>query len=110
MLERYEEDENLEKFKHPSSSLACCVPKLSNFMPSGMWRPKIWQISASINVFEGRFVAQAVSRWLPTAAARVRARVWSSGICGGRSGAGAGFLRVLQFPLPNFIPPNSPSS
>jgi hypothetical protein len=32
------------------------------------------------------------SRWLPTAAARVRARVWSSGICGGQNGAGAGFL------------------
>jgi hypothetical protein len=43
------------------------------------------------------------------AAARVQSRAWSSGICGGESGAGAGFLRVLQFPLP-FIPPNSPSS
>jgi hypothetical protein len=57
-----------------------------------------------------RAIAQAVSRWLPTAAARVRARVWSSGICGGQSGAGAGFLRVLRFPLPIFIPPTSPSS
>jgi hypothetical protein len=53
---------------------------------------------------------QAFSSWLPTAAARVRARVWSSGICGGESGAGAGFLRVLRFPLPIFIPPSSPSS
>jgi hypothetical protein len=35
---------------------------------------------------------------------------WSSGICGGQSGAGVGFLRVLEFPLPVFIPPNSPSS
>jgi hypothetical protein len=43
----------------------------------------------------GRAIAQAVSRWLPTTAARVRARVWSSGICG------AGFLRVLRFPLHN---------
>jgi hypothetical protein len=53
---------------------------------------------------------QAVSNWLPTAAARVRARVWPSRICGGQSGAGAGFLRVLRFPPPIFIPPNSPSS
>jgi hypothetical protein len=53
----------------------------------------------------GRAIAEAVSRWLPTAAARVRSRVWSGGICGGRSGAGAGFLRVLRFPLPIFIPP-----
>jgi hypothetical protein len=34
----------------------------------------------------------------------------TSGICGGKSGAGAGFLRVLRFPLPIFIPPNSLSS
>jgi hypothetical protein len=58
----------------------------------------------------GRAIAQAVSRWLPTAAARVRARVWSSGICGGQSDAGAGFLRVLRFPLPIFIPPLAPQS
>jgi hypothetical protein len=55
---------------------------------------------------QGGTIAQAVSRWLPTAAARV----WSSGIYGGQSGAGAGFLRVLRFPLPFFIPPNLPSS
>jgi hypothetical protein len=36
-------------------------------------------------------MAQAVSRWLPTAAARIRTRVWSSEVCGGQSGAGAGF-------------------
>jgi hypothetical protein len=38
-------------------------------------------------------------------------KVQNIGICGGQSGAGAGFLRVLRFPLPIFIPPNnSPSS
>jgi hypothetical protein len=54
----------------------------------------------------GRAIAQAVSRWLPIAAARV----WSCGICGGQSGAGAGFLRVIRFPLPIFIPPVAPQS
>jgi hypothetical protein len=57
----------------------------------------------------GRAIAEAVSRWLPTVAARVQSLFWSSGICGEQSGVGAGFLRVLRFPLP-FIPPNSPSS
>jgi hypothetical protein len=36
-------------------------------------------------------------------AARVRARVWSSGVCGGHTGTGAGFLQI-------FILPNSPFS
>jgi hypothetical protein len=58
----------------------------------------------------GRTIAQVVSRWLPTAAASVRSRVWSSGICGGQSGAGAGFLRAIRFPLPIFIPPIAPQS
>jgi hypothetical protein len=58
----------------------------------------------------GRAIAQVVSRWLPTASARFRVRVWSSGICGGQSGAWAGFLRVLRFPLLIFIQPNFPSS
>jgi hypothetical protein len=62
------------------------------------------------NCRAGRATAQAVSRWLPTAAPRVRARVWSRGICGEQSGAGVGFLQVLRFPLPIFIPPTVPQS
>jgi hypothetical protein len=60
-----------------------------------------------------RAKAQAVTRWLPTSTARVLARVWARGICGRKGGAGAGFLRVIRFPLPVFIPaiaPQSPSS
>jgi hypothetical protein len=51
-----------------------------------------------------------VSDRRPTSAAWVRARVKYCGVCGGQSGAGAGFLRVLRFPLPNFIPPTAPHS
>jgi hypothetical protein len=56
----------------------------------------------------GCTVAQAVSRWLFTAAARVRIRA-ECGVCGGQSGTGADFLRVLPVSLP-IIPPISPSS
>jgi hypothetical protein len=59
----------------------------------------------TVMLHKGRAITQAVSRWLPTAAARVRARVWTCGICGGQSSAGAGFLIVLRFPLPIFVPP-----
>jgi hypothetical protein len=63
----------------------------------------------AITYFEGRAVAQAVSRWLPTVAARVRVRA-AREVCGGQSGTGAGFMRVRRFPLPINIPPISPSS
>jgi hypothetical protein len=53
---------------------------------------------------QGRAVAEAV----PTAAARVRVRA-ACGVFGGQSGTGAGFLRVLRFPLP-IIQSISPSS
>jgi hypothetical protein len=59
---------------------------------------------------DGHVIAQAVSRRLPIAAARVRARVRSCGICGGQSGTGAGFLQVLRFPLPIRIPSIAPQS
>jgi hypothetical protein len=39
--------------------------------------------------------AQAVSRWLSTMEARVRFRV-ACGVCGGQSGTGACFLRILH--------------
>jgi hypothetical protein len=57
-----------------------------------------------------RAIAQAVSLRLPTTAARVRAQVRSCGVCGGQSGIGTGFLRVLRFPLPIPIPPTAPHS
>jgi hypothetical protein len=62
------------------------------------------------NRTDGHAIAEAVIRWLPIAAARVRARVWSCGICGGQSGAGEGFLRVLPFLLTILVPPNAPYS
>jgi hypothetical protein len=68
-----------------------------------------WVLQLTIYTL-GCAIAQAVSRWLPTAVARVRVRVWSCRICGGQSGTGSGFLRVLRFPLPIFSPPIAPQS
>jgi hypothetical protein len=45
---------------------------------------------------------------LPSAAARVRDRVRSCGICGGQSDSGAGFLLALRFPIPILSPPIAP--
>jgi hypothetical protein len=73
-------------------------------------QPQILQKQIRLKLRLGRAIAQAVSRLLPTAAVRVRSRVWSSGIYGGQSVAGAGFLRVLRVPLPIFIPPIAPQS
>jgi hypothetical protein len=60
-----------------------------------------------LHVNRGRAIAHSVSRWLATAAARVRAQVRSSGIYDVQCGTGAGFLRVLWFPLPILIPPTA---
>jgi hypothetical protein len=51
-------------------------------------------LKTNLIIIKGRAVAQAVSPWIPTVADGVRARVKS----------GAGFLRVLLFPLP-VMPP-----
>jgi hypothetical protein len=51
------------------------------------------QLLSLYEKFWDRAVAQAVSR-------RLRALVRSCGICGGQSCTGAGYLRVLRFPLP----------
>jgi hypothetical protein len=51
----------------------------------------------TVNKLTDRAIAQAVNRRLHTAAARIRVQFNSCGICGGQSGTGTGFLRVLQF-------------
>jgi hypothetical protein len=48
----------------------------------------------------GRTVTRAAIRRLPTATARLRTRSKSCWICGGHSGIGVHFLRVLRFALP----------
>jgi hypothetical protein len=52
-------------------------------------------------------MAQVVSRWLPTAAALVRPRLWLCGICDGQFGR---FSPSTLVPLSVFIPPIAPQS
>jgi hypothetical protein len=59
---------------------------------------------------KGRAIAQAVSRRLPTAAARLRAWFMSCGNCGRQSDTREGFLRVFRFYLPFRIQPIAPQS
>jgi hypothetical protein len=49
----------------------------------------------------GRAIAQAVSRWFPTAAAWVQTRIQSCEICGGQSGAGSTFSPSISVSLAN---------
>jgi hypothetical protein len=63
-----------------------------------------------LTAWVGLAIPQAVSIRLPTATAPVQPRARSSGICGGQSDTGAGYLRVLRFPLPILIPPTAPNS
>jgi hypothetical protein len=46
----------------------------------------LWLSNIVKPFYSGRAIAQAVSRWFPTAAARFRAQVLSCRICGGQSG------------------------
>jgi hypothetical protein len=64
----------------------------------------VTQLSLALKLEIGRAVAHAVIHRLPTAAARVPARVRPCGICGGQSVTGACLLRVVGFPLLS-IPP-----
>jgi hypothetical protein len=102
---------HLEKLRNKEGRISVrAISKQSQWQLGTTYRSStsraMFEFGRCSNWWLGRAIAQAVSRWLPTAVTRV----WSSGICSGQSGTGAGFLRVLRFPLPIFIPPNSQSS
>jgi hypothetical protein len=67
-------------------------------------------LSCIINTTNGRTMAQAVSRRLPTAVDRPPSQVRLCGICGGQSGIGEIFLLVLRFLLPILIQCTTPHS
>jgi hypothetical protein len=78
---------------------------ISNILPHII---PTWKLCSDVLRWkQGHAIAQLVSRWHPTVAAWVHIQP-ACGVCGGQSGTGVGFPRVLWFPLP-MIPPNSPS-
>jgi hypothetical protein len=82
----------------------------SSFCMSDVYASKNIHYNPAAN---GRALAQAVSRRLLTAEARVRVRGKLFGMSGGQNGTGAGFFGVLMFPLtynPVIVPQSSLSS
>jgi hypothetical protein len=75
---------------------------LAHYIP--VYSTKHWSL------WWGRSCRREASRRLPTSAARVRSQVSLCGICTGQKATGAGFLRVLQFPLSILIPATVPYS
>jgi hypothetical protein len=86
----------------------CCV--YGSITKSYIGVSTLSEIGRLRHVMFNVYTAQAVSRRLLTAVARVRAQIRSCEDCGGQSGIGVGFLRVLQFLLPILIPPTAPHS
>jgi hypothetical protein len=80
-----------------STSPPACLHKFS-FSIILLPKPRFSEEDLLVADYEGRDIAQVVSRRLPTAAGRVRAHVRSCGICGGQSGSGVGFLEYFLFP------------
>jgi hypothetical protein len=88
-----------------------CSPEQPRFTgPLAIPSYSLSKLCFVLSGLKSRTIAQVANRWLLTASARVQAWVNSCGICVGLSGAVAGFLRALRFPLPIFIPPNAPQS
>jgi hypothetical protein len=69
--------------------IMCCVFRYIAHVKSVVeWRlERETRLNFPTMLSSGRSIAKAVSRWFSNAAARVHARVWSSGICGGQIGA-----------------------
>jgi hypothetical protein len=70
----------------------------------------IWRNEIFVSFSHGRAKAQAVSRWLPTAATRVRARVFQVGFVVDKVALGQVFSEYFSFPCQSSFHPNSPSS
>jgi hypothetical protein len=60
--------------------------------------PAIFSSTYEVTGSVGRAIAQAVSRWLPTAAAQVRARAWQVGFVVDKVAIGQVFHEYFGFP------------
>jgi hypothetical protein len=83
----------------PPSTAASCIPDTSRGATSNHNPSRVTEDSRPCH-----------GSGFPLRRPGFRGRVRSCGICGGKSGIGAGFLRVLRFPLPIRIPPIAPQS
>jgi hypothetical protein len=67
-----------------------------------------WQYPRKYSKELDRAIGQAISRWLPTTAARVLLKVRPCGICEGQSDIGTGFLPSASGSFQILIPPTTP--
>jgi hypothetical protein len=70
--------------------------RLPYFPQIAMFPAEAWRSTSRSNWLVTVFLGRA---WFPTASAKVRAQLRSCGICGGQSGTGTRFLRVLRVSL-----------
>jgi hypothetical protein len=64
----------------------------------GMLPEFVWREGNNPRKNSGHGITEAVSRWLPTTATRLRFRA-ACGVCGGQNVTGAGFSEYLGFPF-----------
>jgi hypothetical protein len=87
------------------------LKKTTNNFSQESWCPALTEIRSIAAWAElDRAITQAVSGWLLPAAARVRARIWSSGICGEKVALGQVLSEYFGFPCQIRIPPIAPQS
>jgi hypothetical protein len=91
-------------FRHKQTAIRACFMLVSCLAYSSTLKVESTFSSETLVEFQ-----QITRHYIPTFLPRRPVRA-ACGICGGQSGAGAGFFRALRFPLPIIIPPMFPPS
>jgi hypothetical protein len=83
--------------------LHCCLLGICCLAMDVVYSFCVLQYLVPISQPRGRAIAEAVSRWLPTAAARVRVRAWQVGFVVDKVASGQVFSEHFGFPCQNCL-------